>query len=66
MLEMVFQLSSSLYPRVAHLTHFCAVELFPGVVVELSVEVLNELCVDKVEECVAYVAVVLDKGRGTL
>lgn len=33
---------------------------------ELSVEVLNELCVDKVEECVAYVAVVLDKGRGTL
>lgn len=66
MLEVVFQLSSPLYPCVAHLTHLSAVELFPSVVVELSIEVLDELGVDEVEKCVADVAVVLYRRMGTL
>lgn len=66
MLEVVFQLSSTLYPRIAHLTHLRAVELLPCMVVELSIEVLDELGVDKVQKCVANVAIVLCYRRGTL
>lgn len=66
MLEVVFQLSSALYPRIAHLAHLRAVELLPGMVVELAVEVFDELGVDEVQEGVADVAVVLYGERGTL
>ena len=64
MLEMVFQLSSALYPCIAHLTHLRTVELLPGMVVELSIKVLDELGVDEVQKCVSDVAVILCRCKG--
>lgn len=58
-LEMALQLSCSLYPRVAHLTHLHGVEALPFVVVELVEEILDEFGMDEVYESVADVAVVL-------
>lgn len=63
MLEMVFQLGSTLDPCIAHLTNFRTVELFPGVIVELSIEVFYKLGVDEVQKCVANIAVVLSRFK---
>lgn len=60
---MMLQLRSTLDAGVTDLTHLRGIELLPGTVVELAVEVFNELCVDEVQKSVTYVTVVLDRGR---
>lgn len=60
MFEVVLELGSALDACVAHLANLVGVELLPRAVVELSVEVLDELGVDEIEEGVAHVAVILD------
>ena len=47
-LEVVLELGSALDARIAHLTNLIGVELLPGAVVELAVEVLDELGVDEI------------------
>jgi len=59
-LEVVLELGSALDARIAHLTNLIGVELLPGTVVELAVEVLDELGVDEIQKSVTHVAVILD------
>lgn len=65
-LEVVLQLRRALDARVAHLADLVGVELLPGALVELAVEILDELGVDEVEEGVSDVAVILGQPAGTL
>lgn len=65
-LEVVFQLSSSLDSCIANLAHFDGVESVPLPVVKLFVEVDNKFGVDEVEEGVPHVAVILNEGQATL
>ena len=56
---MMFELGGALDTSVPYLANLHGVEAVPLASVELFVEIDNELAVDKVEEGVAYVAVVL-------
>jgi hypothetical protein len=56
---MMLKLSSSLDTCIAHLAHFHGVELFPFIVMELPIEVLDEFGVDKVDEGISDIAIIL-------
>lgn len=59
-LEMIDQLGSSLYSCITYVAYFLRVKQFPGSVMKLFVEVYDELCMDKVNEGISHIAVVLN------
>jgi len=59
MFKVMFKLRSSLNTSVADLTNFNRVELIPLSLMEFNVKVINELSMNKVQESIAYVAIVL-------
>lgn len=65
-LEVMLQLGRSLDAGVADLANFVGVEFLPSSVVKLSVEILDELGMDEVEEGVSDVAVILGEPESTL
>ena len=60
--EMIGQLLSSLNAGIADLRDLVRVELFPLFVMELSVESFNKLGMEKVEESIANITVILHKN----
>lgn len=65
-LEVVLELGSALDPGIADLAHFHRVEFVPPPLMEILIKLSDELCVDKVDEGIADIAVVLYKLEGTL
>lgn len=65
-LEVVFKLSSALYPGVTDLTDFDRVELVPFPLMEIFVEVGYEFGMDEVDESIANVTAILDSEICTL
>ena len=59
-LEVVWELRSTLDPSIANMADLLRVEEFPLFIVELCVEVLDELGMDKIHESIPNITIVLD------
>jgi len=64
--KMVFKLGRSLYPCITDLANFSRIKFVPFVVVEFLVKLLDEFRMDKIDESITNIAVVLSLSINTL
>jgi hypothetical protein len=66
MLEVMLKLSSALDTCIADLTYLGGIELFPSMIMKLSIEIFYKFRMYEIQEGISHVTVILHHGRSTL